>query len=215
MITVEQIKAARSLLNWNQEDLANAAGISKPAIANMERGTAVPRVETLNSITNALEDAGVEFIAGPGVRLRGQTLRVEIFEGNDAIFRLWNDQLTTLKHGGERLIGGINERTFDFVAGKERFREVLEKFHKHNITTKILSLEGDAYFVGPQEYRWVPESLFSPIPYYIYADKYAIFITEPTPRIVLIENKAIAASYRKQFNMIWENAKIPTSDVEK
>lgn len=212
MITLEQIRAARSLLNWNQEDLAGAAKISKPAIANMERGTAIPRVETLNAITKALEDAGVEFIEGPGVRLRGQTLRVDIFEGNDAIFRLWNDQMQTLKNGGERLMSGVDERTFDFVAGKERFREVLDKFRRNGITSKILILEGDNYFVEPiSHYRWIPQNLFNQVPYFIYGDKYAIFIAEPVPRIVLIENKAIANSYRKQFEFIWNNAVVPSA----
>jgi len=211
MVTLEQIKAARALLNWNQEELAKASGLSKPAIANIERGTVTPRFETMNAITRALEEAGVEFIEGPGIRLKGQTLQVLVFEGNDAIFRLWNDQLTTLKHGGERLISGVDERTFDFVAGKERFREVLEKFHKHGITSRLLTMEGDTYFVEPiSHYRWVPEGLFTQVPYFVYGDKYAIFIAEPKPRIVLIENKAIAESYRKQFNTIWQNATLPT-----
>lgn len=211
MITLGQIKAGRALLNWNQEELAQSAGLSRPAIANLERGTVTPRVETLNAITKALEDAGVEFTEGPGVRLRGETLRVHIFEGKDAIFRLWQDQQDTLKHGGTRLISGVDERTFDMVAGKDRFREVLARFHKHDIYSRILARDGDTYFVEPvSHYRWVSDALFSQVPYFIYADKYAIFLSEPVPRIVLIENRAIADSYRKQFEAIWDGAKVPT-----
>jgi len=213
MIGVEQIKAGRALLGWTQDRLAKAAKLSKPAIANLERGTVMPRMETINAITKALETAGVEFTEGPGVRLRGQTLRVQIWEGTDAIFRLWQDSLETLKNGGERLISGVDERVFDRIAGKERFRQMLEKFYEHNITTRILSREGDTYFVERASYyRWVSDALFAQVPYYVYADKYAIFLTEPIPRIVLIENKAIADSYRKQFNAIWNSAKIPVID---
>lgn len=211
MITLEQIKAARALLNWNQEVLAAAAGISKPALANLESGKVMPRTETLQAITKALEEAGVEFTEGPGVRLSGETLRVQIFEGNDAIFRLWKDQQETLKGGGERLITGLNERMFDGLAGKQRFRTILEKFRAQGITSRLLVEDGDTYFVEPvSHYRWVSKEMFSQVPYFVYANKYAILLTEPFTRVVLIENKAIADSYRKQFNAIWDAAKIPT-----
>ncbi len=39
------------------------------SVKNLERGKNDPRVSTLEAIRNALEAAGVEFIAG-GVRLR-------------------------------------------------------------------------------------------------------------------------------------------------
>ncbi len=212
MITIEQIKAARALLKWTQSTLADASGVSKPALANLERGTVTPRVETINAITKALEEGGVEFTAGPGVRLRSEILNVQLLEGGDAIFRLWQDMSDTLKNGGLRLISGVDERNFDHMAGKERFRQVLEKFHKQGITSRILAREGDTYFVEPaSHYRWVPEALFSQVPYFIYENKYAIFLTHPTPRVVLIENKAIADSYRKQFNAIWESAAVPSA----
>lgn len=211
MISIGQIKAARALLNWNQEILAEAAGLSKPAIANIERSKVIPRVETLTLITKALENAGVEFTDGMGVRLRGEMLQIQQLDGSQAIFRLWDDMLQTLNHGGERLISGVDERVFDRVAGKERFRQALDKFAKNDITSRILAQEGDTYFVEPiSHYRWVSDDWFSQIPYFIYADKYAILLTEPQQRIILIENRIIAESYRKQFNAVWQRATIPT-----
>ena len=210
MTSVSQIKAARSLLNWNQDVLASAAGLSKPAIANIERGKTIPRLETMNAITKALTDAGVEFIEGPGVKLRGETLEINIFEGEEAIFRLWQDINETLKEGDERLISGVDETLFDRVAGEDRFRQVMDQFKSRKLKGRILLKHGDTYFVEPKEhYRWVSEEVFSQVPYYIYADKYAILLFEPVPRIVLIENAAIADSYRKQFNALWKNAEIP------
>jgi transcriptional regulator with XRE-family HTH domain len=55
MITKEQIKAARALLNWNQQKLAEATSISKTAIANIERGQASPRIASLKSIKKLLK----------------------------------------------------------------------------------------------------------------------------------------------------------------
>lgn len=212
MITIQQIKAARALLNWTQEDLAKGAGVSKPAIANLERGTAQPRMETMNAIIRSMEEAGVEFTEGPGVRLRGEVLKVEVFEGKNAVFRFWDDQFETMKqNGGEQLVVGLDERIFDRLAGPKPFREMVERFYAHNITSRLLICEGDTYFVEEQEhYRWISKELFTQIPYTVYADKYSILLEGPPTRIVIIENKAIADSYRKQFNALWKMAKIPT-----
>ena len=73
-ITREQCRAARALLDWSQPDLAEASGLSRETIANLERGARVPHPRNLAAIQAALEAAGVEFIdangGGPGVRLR-------------------------------------------------------------------------------------------------------------------------------------------------
>ena len=75
-VSIRQVKAARSLLAWSQNDLAGASGISEPTIKRLESqdGELGGRAETAEAIRIALEKAGVEFIAenggGPGVRLR-------------------------------------------------------------------------------------------------------------------------------------------------
>jgi transcriptional regulator with XRE-family HTH domain len=75
-VSIRQIKAARALLAWPQEQLASAAGVSIPTIKRLESqdGPLGGRSETGAKIKQALERAGVEFIdengGGPGVRLR-------------------------------------------------------------------------------------------------------------------------------------------------
>jgi len=76
-ISIRQIKAARSLLGWSQDDLADHSGVSKPTIGRLEAtDTDEPiggRPETGEALVAALEKAGVEFIpengGGAGVRL--------------------------------------------------------------------------------------------------------------------------------------------------
>jgi transcriptional regulator with XRE-family HTH domain len=74
MITAEQCRAARGLLNWKQQDLAHHAGIGVVTVHQLEAGTSKQRRATLDVIRRAFERAGVEFIdangGGPGVRLR-------------------------------------------------------------------------------------------------------------------------------------------------
>jgi len=76
MISTGQVRAARALLRWTAEDLANAAEVGVATIRRMEVLDGVPagNVKTLVAIQQALEGAGIEFIGNPddspGVRLR-------------------------------------------------------------------------------------------------------------------------------------------------
>lgn len=75
-VSIRQVKAARALLAWSQEDLAMAADISVPTVKRLEAadGLLGGRVKTTQRLHAALERAGIEFIdengGGPGVRLR-------------------------------------------------------------------------------------------------------------------------------------------------
>ena len=74
MRSVRQIKAARALLGWSQEDLARYSTVSEPTIARLEStdGELGGRAATIAKIVDAIEKAGVEFIeengGGPAVR---------------------------------------------------------------------------------------------------------------------------------------------------
>lgn len=69
-----QLRAARALIGWKRDELANKAGTTERTIARIEDGDSSPRARTAAAIRAALEAAGVEFIpengGGPGVRLR-------------------------------------------------------------------------------------------------------------------------------------------------
>jgi transcriptional regulator with XRE-family HTH domain len=73
MISPEQCRAARALLDWTQGELAEATGLSAVTIRAFERGGEM-RDSNRNLLRLSLQSAGVEFIAqnggGPGVRLR-------------------------------------------------------------------------------------------------------------------------------------------------
>ena len=75
-LTSAQIRAARALIRWSAEDLANHCAVSVTTIRRAElmaSATALTRVND-HVIREALEQAGVEFIdengGGLGVRLR-------------------------------------------------------------------------------------------------------------------------------------------------
>jgi transcriptional regulator with XRE-family HTH domain len=81
-ISIRQIKAARSLLGWSQDDLAEKSGISKPTIGRLESQASDAlggRAETGDALVAALERGGIEFLAenggGAGVRLKKRNKR--------------------------------------------------------------------------------------------------------------------------------------------
>jgi predicted transcriptional regulator len=74
MITARQIRAARALLGWSQQQLADRAIVSLNALARLEKGKVDSRISTVLSVQKALTKAGVEFLTadqkGEGVRLK-------------------------------------------------------------------------------------------------------------------------------------------------
>ncbi len=76
-MTPPQIRAARGLLNWTVQELAEKAGVDRTTIFSIEAGIYAGDVETLTAIRRVLEDAGVEFTNGrwPGVRFRPEKVK--------------------------------------------------------------------------------------------------------------------------------------------
>lgn len=75
MITSGQIRAARALLRWSADELAEISKVGIATIRRFETQEGIPagQVRVIEAIKVALEQAGVEFIGSadnsPGVRL--------------------------------------------------------------------------------------------------------------------------------------------------
>lgn len=75
MISVSQIKAARTMLGWSASELAEKAGISPATIKKYEVQQGIPaaNIKILLAIKNTLKEKGIEFtgdpLVNPGVTL--------------------------------------------------------------------------------------------------------------------------------------------------
>ena len=88
MITANQLRAARALLNIDQRQTAELAYLSVPTIQRMEASDGVIRgnVDSLMKVVSALENAGIELInpgvpssaSGRGVRLREHVTKPKV-----------------------------------------------------------------------------------------------------------------------------------------
>ncbi|MBN8608708.1 MAG: helix-turn-helix transcriptional regulator [Caulobacterales bacterium] len=67
-------RAARALVQWPREQLADASGVARKTIRDFETGDADPGTNARAALRHALESAGAVFLdeddLGAGVRLR-------------------------------------------------------------------------------------------------------------------------------------------------
>lgn len=202
--SITQIKAARSLLNWTQDDLALRANISKYSVANTEVERTTPQKATLDKIVQALELAGIEFIED-GVRLRKDS--ITIIDGDGWYLRLLDDVHHTLIHHENP------ELLIEFADESKSPPEVVEKviaMRKDGIKMRLLICEGDTYIMGPlEEYRYIPKKNFMNYVSIIYGEKIAV-CTEGNVRAVVIKDPLLNLTRKNMFNLAWDILKKPT-----
>ncbi len=80
MLTSQQIRAARGLLRWSAQELAERAGVHLATVQRMERfdDTIQAMATTVAKVERAFEAEGVDFLAdngGLGVRLKKRPRR--------------------------------------------------------------------------------------------------------------------------------------------
>jgi transcriptional regulator with XRE-family HTH domain len=214
MITAEQIKAARALLNWKQSDLARESGISLPSINNIERAVGSPRVDTLVSIQNALQSAGIEFIGQQGVTRHKELFEITEHQGEDFVVRM-NDDLFSCMYGADDVVMmvGLDDREYAIYSASEMLR--YDDYHqKTKFTHKILVKEHETFFLSPVEsFRWISPELLGKVPYMVYKDRLVMMMWEAR-RGVIIRSQSIADTFRKQFEFLWDMGQpVPAGSV--
>jgi len=99
-ISPSQCRAARALLDWSQDQLAENAQVARATIADFERNARVPMRNNMVSIVSSLEAAGIAFISengeGAGVRFR----KVELEYSNTVRTRN-QDVLLSVRYRGK------------------------------------------------------------------------------------------------------------------
>jgi DNA-binding XRE family transcriptional regulator len=69
-ISPGQCRAARALLNWTQEDLANKVGVALKTVRDFENERRQSLKIVRTSIQQAFEQVGIEFFDDDGLRLK-------------------------------------------------------------------------------------------------------------------------------------------------
>jgi len=129
-----------------------------------------------------------------------EEVKVEVYHGKEGIKTILNDIIRTKK---ECLNFGVDDISFERILGSFLDNYFIRS-KEAKITERCLTYQGTPY-VNKQrhmKYKYIPKEFFNPTVTQVYGDKIAIIIWEPLMTI-LIENKQLANSYKKHFEMLW------------
>lgn len=207
-----QIRAARALLNWSQADLAEASGVARSSIKNIENEITVARRDTLRDIQDAFENCGLEFLPGSGVRFKQNN--IEIFEGADRFDSFYDFMYEHLKkQGGEVCFSVYDEHlTAKHRKNPEIHRNRMKDLaEQKKITFRILTTKSDFLSHGYAEFRCQPQESPTLTGFYAFGDCLALlsFVRENAPYVIVIQSAPLAEGYRQGFNIAWDKAGKP------
>lgn len=215
MLTIEQIRAGRALLDWSQSDLADHAGLSQTGIARIENGTNKPNSKTLQKIMSAFDLADVEFLGTTGVKKR--TGEVKTYRGSEGFSFFLDDvyntaiQHGTKEHPTEVFLSNVVHENWIKWMGPEKWKNHTDRMTKDQdvMDVRILVKHGDTNFPASaySKYKWFPEELFNDKSFYSYHDKLAFLnFMEDDVEIMIMRHADFAEGYRNLFRSAWDGA---------
>jgi transcriptional regulator with XRE-family HTH domain len=209
-ICAGQIKAARAILNWSQEDLASTTGLSISTIRNLELGFISPRNTTTNVVRQAVEDAGLEFIESEGVRRRAND--VKIYQGVGSADAFFDDLTETVKKKGGEIVTTIKSQKLMAQTLGLTERDNADRLGKLNTIADVKCLFSEAndmpILLPRFQFRGISKHYVGPVPYYVYGDKHALVLMEDRVafKFIVFRSASLAQSYRNHFAVLWESA---------
>ncbi len=106
MITGSQIRGARGLLNWSQDNLAEISKVSRRTVQLIESDFPA-RSTNIRKIHQTLSDHGIEFLHGAGVKIRSKGFFD--FIGSESCDEFFDYVQKTIRDRGGDLICTIAE----------------------------------------------------------------------------------------------------------
>lgn len=131
-----QIRAARSLVNWSQDELAKAADVALTSVRDIEGERRAADSGTVSNVRRALENEGVEFLPGaaehgPGVRLVGN--RPNLIR-RPTVMTMWDGMPLEVEFKGKAFCAFISREVLDDLGRltkKEPDEVYFKIFDKH------------------------------------------------------------------------------------
>jgi len=203
-----QIKAARAILDWSQEDLANASGLSVATIRNLETGSISLRSSAV--IRRVIEGAGLEFTEYEGIRRRADA--VKVFQGPDSCDQLFEDILQTIKEKSgtiEAVLKSQRMMLCSFGETPNGNYDRLKKINEHTYVKCLLTGSLDTFLMLPKfQFKTIAKQYAGPVAYYVYGDKHVLVLPEGEAgfKFVVFYSIELAQSYRQHFLSLWDTA---------
>ena len=217
-ITTAQIRGARGILNWSQQDLAQRTGISATSIGSIENGQTTPRASTLETIRSTFERNGIEFLGLDGVKQQNDFIKT--YTGTPG-FRDFMDHLyeTAKSYGGEIVLFNANPINWYKWLGEEWFAAHSKRMQElgDKISMKITAKKGENLFISRDfaQYKWFPDELFSDRALYAYGDNLGfVNFDKNNVSVVVLKQADFSNAFRVLFNIAWENVATQPADKQ-
>lgn len=202
MVTIAQCRAARGLIGWTQQELADASGLSKTAINNFEKGHSDMKAESLKAIRSAFEARDIEFIGTAGVRIRED--RAEILKGAGALALLLDDISRDMKNTDDELLITAPSNSSFWQDQEKTLNQHLLRLNKK--TTRILCSADDAPLWDQfGDCRKINPRHESSMISFCYGTKVALMLWQEKA-VVILSDPAAAHAETARFELLWGSA---------
>lgn len=203
---LEYLKAARIILGWDQQSMADAAGIHVNSYKKVETGQSTIASESGAKVMAALERAGIA-IENDGVREIKQPIYK--FGGHKAWYHdLQNDILFQLKDKPEDEREILIAYANNSLSGQVTI-ENWRKMRDAGIKMRQIVQQEDTWLNGPvNEYRSLPSEFFVNYVYIIYGDRVA-FCSDEFQEAIVFTDRMMSLVMKKNYEFLWSNLKQP------
>ena len=137
-----------------------------------------------------------------------QPLSVETYKGKNVIRIALRDIINTLKEKGGIVLCTAIEESVPFTKNKTIVEQYERDLIHFKIKERVIIKQGDKglFHKGTSKYRKIPKKYFNPNPVQIYGDNVQTIVWGNPDYLIIIRNKNVADSYRKQFELLWDHA---------
>ena len=209
LITPAQCRAARGLLNWSQPDLAQKCGMHIQTIGAFEQEIGSPSKRTLQKITRAFENFGIEILPNEGVCKVSD--KIMILKGTEGFAKFFNEVYDAAKNEKDPNICAVNVDDKLFLKWHTSHApEYIRKMGELNTKpARSLLNKGDHFRVADaySHYKWIDQAITSSSTLYLYSSKAAIFNFKPDDvEITVVNDLSTTRMFRSMFEIMWKQA---------
>ncbi len=134
--------------------------------------------------------------------------RINVYRGKYCYKTMLNDIIASMKEHAEIYIFGINEKEV-MELEPLYLKRYFSLAQRKNISERVIIKAGTARLQEAKttEYKSLPADYIGKVPYFIYGNKVALLTLSEPMNCIIIEDKEIAETYRKQFMVFWKIAR--------
>ncbi|MBU3655333.1 MAG: helix-turn-helix transcriptional regulator [Alphaproteobacteria bacterium] len=199
VLSPEQIRAARALLDWTLTDLSDRVGIAGTNLGKIERRESSPSARTIQKLMTVFAAAGIEFLPDDGVKRSNATVTVMDAPHEEFYLQVLTNALQTLDPGKDLLIFNA-----DGALSTPEVIAVQQKILAKGIDLRFL-IKAKSVKRHPNDeiYRTLPPTDALTLQL-VYGSTVFTRMSEGG-RTVIIRDQTFADAQRELFMMIWNN----------